>query len=152
MMGEPGRAAEPADRIRRTGVCQGVNVKNARLALVVSGVVGLVALIAPLSGRSLLAELVAANGLSAIVHAAIFALPAAMGALALARPPIQPWQAGVALAACVLGVVRLRAWDLALHLPSHGPRGVLLLAALVVGTVAAVVALVRPEIEPRAIS
>jgi hypothetical protein len=122
-----------------------VKVKQAKLALVVSGVVGLAALIMPLSGRSLLIELFDLDRVSAIVYAAIFLLPAAMGAIALARPPIQAWQSGVALAGCVLGVVRLHAWDLALHLTSHGLRGALLLVALVLGTVASVASLLRPE-------
>jgi len=120
-------------------------VKNLKLALVVGGVLGLVALIAPFSGRSLLEELFEIDRLSAIVHAAIFVLPAAMGALALARPPMQAWQSGVALAGCALGVVRLHAWDLALHLPSAGARGGLLLAALVIGTLASIATLLRPE-------
>lgn len=120
-------------------------MKQLKLALVVCGVVGLVALIAPLSGRSLLGELLEIDRLAAVVYAAIFLLPLAMGAIALARPPMKAWQSGVALAGCVLGVVRLHVWDLALHLPGAGLRGVLLLLAIVVGTVAAVATLLRPE-------
>ena len=121
-------------------------MKNPKLALVLCGVLGLVALIAPFSGRSLLADLLDRDRASVFVYAAIFALPAAMGAIALARPPMQGWQSGVALAACVLGVVRLHAWDIALHLPGTGPRGALLLAALVIGTVGSVATLLRPPI------
>ena len=117
-------------------------MKNLTLALVVCGVLGLAALLVPFGGRSLLIELFEADRLSALVYAAIFVLPAAMGALALARPPMQAWQSGVALAGCVLGVVRLHVWDLVLHLPSVGLRGVLLVAAIVIGTVASVVTLV----------
>jgi len=120
-------------------------VKNAKLALVGCGVLGLVALIVPFAGRSLLADMLEIDPASALVYAAIFALPAAMGALGLARPPLRAWQSGVALAACVLGVVRLQAWDLALHLPAIGLRGVLLLAAIAIGTVASVTTLLRPE-------
>jgi hypothetical protein len=119
---------------------------NLKLALVACGVLGLAALFVPFSGRSLLLELFEVDRLSAVVYAAIFVLPAAMGAIALARPPMQAWQCGVALAGCVLGLVRLRIWELAAHLPSYGARGVLLVAALVIGTVAAVVSLVRPPI------
>jgi hypothetical protein len=122
-----------------------VNVKKLKLALVVCGVLGLVALIAPLGGRSLLGELLELDKVAAIVHAAIFVLPLAMGAVGLARPPMHAWQSGVALAGCVLGVVRLHVWDLALHLPSVGLRGALLLAAVVIGTVAAAATLLRPE-------
>jgi hypothetical protein len=124
---------------------QGAQVKNAKLALVGCGVLGLVALIVPFNGGSLLAGLLEIDTAAALVHAAIFVLPAAMGALGLARPPLRAWQSGVALAACVLGVVRFEVWNLALHLPDIGLRGVLLLAALVIGTVVSVVTLLRPE-------
>lgn len=120
-------------------------MKNAKLALVGCGVLGLVALIVPFAGRSLIADMLEIDPASALVHAAIFALPAVMGAFGLARPPLRAWQSGVALAACVLGVVRLQVWDLALHLPSIGLRAVLLLAAIVIGTVASVATLLRPE-------
>ena len=120
-------------------------MKNLKLALVVCGVLGLAALLVPFGGRSLLIELFDSDPLSALVYAAIFVLPAAMGALALARPPMQAWQSGVALAGCVLGVVRLHVWDLAIHLSSYGMRGALLVAALVIGTAASVAMLLRPE-------
>ena len=120
-------------------------MKNAKLALVGCGVLGLVALIVPLGGRSLMVDMLEIDPASALVHAAIFVLPAAMGAFGLARPPLRAWQSGVALAACVLGVVRLQVWDLALHLPSIGLRAVLLLVAIVIGTVASVATLLRPE-------
>ncbi len=120
-------------------------MKNTKLALVGCGVLGLVALIVPFAGRSLLADMLEIDPPSALVYAAIFVLPASMGALGLSRPPLRAWQSGIALAACILGVVRLQVWDLALHLPSIGLRGVLLLAAIVIGTVAAVTTLVRPE-------
>jgi len=120
-------------------------VKNWKLALVVCGVVGLLALLVPFSGRSLLVDDFQLDRLAAVVHAAIFVLPLAMGAIGLARSPMPAWQSGVALAACVLGVARFQAWELARHLPSVGARGSLLLAALVLGTVASVVTLLRPE-------
>ena len=120
-------------------------MKNAKLALVGCGVLGLVALIVPFAGGSLLADMLELDPASAVVHAAIFVLPGAMGAFGLVRPPLRAWQSGVALAACVLGVVRFQVWDLALHLSSIGLRGVLLLAALVIGTVEAVATLLRPE-------
>lgn len=119
-------------------------MKNWKLALVVCGVVGLLALIVP-PGPSLLKESLEADRLGAIVYVAIFLLPAAMGAIGLARPPMQPWQSGVALAGCVLGIVRFHVWELALHLPSAGLRGTLMVAAIAVATVAAVATLLRPE-------
>jgi hypothetical protein len=120
-------------------------VKKWKLALVVCGVAGLLASLVPFSGHSLLLDEFALDRRAALVHAAIFVLPLAMGAIGLARPPMPVWQSGVALAACVLGVVRFQLWHLALHLPSVGARGAVLTFALVLGTVASVVTLLRPE-------
>lgn len=120
-------------------------MKNVKLVILVCGVLGLAALLVPFGGRSLLTESFTLDPLGAAVYAAIFVLPAAMALLALARPPMQAWQPGVALAGFVLGVVRFHVWELAAHIGSIGLQGVLLLAALVIGTGAAVVALMRPE-------
>lgn len=120
-------------------------MKNLKIVILVCGVVGLVALILPLSGRSLLKDAFEIDTLSALVYAASFALPAIMAAMALARPPMQAWQPGVALAGFVLGFVRFRVWDVALHLGSAGAAWILLLLAIVVGMVASVLALLKPE-------
>lgn len=120
-------------------------VKNVKLAILVCGVIGLAALLVPFGGRSLLVDTFGVDPLSAGVSAAIFALPIAMASVALARPPMQSWQPGVALAGFVLGVVRFHVWELVAHLGSVGAQGVLLAIALVVGTLAAVAALIRPE-------
>jgi hypothetical protein len=68
-----------------------------------------------------------------------------MAAMALARPPMQAWQPGVALAGFVLGIVRFHVWDIALHLGSAGLPWILLLATIVAGTAASVIALIKPE-------
>jgi hypothetical protein len=120
-------------------------VKNLKLVILSCGVVGLLALIVPFADRSLLKDLLENDKLGAIVYAAIFVLPAAMAALALARPPMQSWQPGVALACFVLGVVRFRVWDLALHFGSIGLAGILMCVAVVIGALAAVAALMKPE-------
>lgn len=62
-----------------------------------------------------------------------------------ARPPIQAWQPGVALAGFVLGIVRFHVWETALHLGSAGLPWILLLAAVVAGTIASVIVLIKPE-------
>jgi hypothetical protein len=120
-------------------------VKQLKIVILVCGVVGLIALILPFSGRSLLKDSFEVDKLSALVYAAVFVLPAAMAALALARPPMQAWQPGVALAGFVLGIVRFHVWDIALHLGAAGLAWILLLATIVVGTIASVIALMKPE-------
>jgi hypothetical protein len=120
-------------------------VKNVKIAILVCGVIGLAALIVPFGGRSLLKEYFDIDPLGAGVYAAIFALPIAMAILALARPPMQSWQPGVALAGFVLGVVRFHVWELVAHLGTAGVQGALIAATLVIGTIAAVAALIKPE-------
>ncbi len=120
-------------------------MKIAKLGLVVCGLAGLAALIVPWSGRPALAELFAGDPVAAVVDVIAFVLPTVMGAIALARPPMRAWQSGIALAGCVLGVVRFQLWDLALNVGRGGLVGALVLVALVIGTVAAAVTLMRPE-------
>ena len=120
-------------------------MKIAKLGLVVCGLAGLAGLIVPWSGRPVVSELFAGDPVAAIVDVVAFVLPAVMGAIALARPPMRAWQSGIALAGCVLGVVRFQLWDLALHLRHGGMAGGLVLVALVIGTVAAAMTLMRPE-------
>ena len=120
-------------------------MKNLKIVILVCGLVGLVALLVPFAGRSLLKDSFEVAKLDALVYAAVFALPAIMAAMALARPPMQAWQPGVALAGFVLGIVRFRVWDIALHLGSAGLPWILLLAAVGIGTAASVIALIKPE-------
>lgn len=120
-------------------------VKHVKLVIFLCGVVGLLDLALPIGGPSLLAGMFEVDKLETAVYAAIFVLPLTVGVLGLARPPMMPWQAGVALAAFVLGVVRFRVWELAAHLVASGLHGALLLAAIVVGTLASIAALLRPE-------
>ncbi|MEO7731010.1 MAG: hypothetical protein ABIY55_08575 [Kofleriaceae bacterium] len=120
-------------------------MKHLKIVILGCAVVGLVALLVPFAGRSLLKDAFELGKLDALVYAAVFALPAIMAAMALARPPMQAWQPGVALAGFVLGIVRFHVWDIALHLGSAGLPWLLLLAAIVAGTTASVIALMKPE-------
>lgn len=120
-------------------------MKNVKLVILGSGMLGLVALLVPFGGRSLLLDYFAAAPGSGIVYAAIFLLPIAMAIIALARPPMRSWQPGVALAGFVLGVARFQLWQVVAHLGSAGVQAVLLLATLVAGTIAAIIALMKPE-------
>jgi hypothetical protein len=126
-------------------------VKHLKLVIIFCAAVGLLELVVPVGGEALLWRLFELDPLEAVIYAAIFVLPLAMGALALARPPMLAWQAGVALAGFVLGVVRFRVWDIVLHLTSGDVHSVLRLAAIIGGTVAAVAVLMKPE-QPPAIS
>jgi hypothetical protein len=58
---------------------------------------------------------------------------------------MRAWQSGVALAGFVLGVVRFRVWELGLHPTGLGLAVLLVAVAIVVGAVASIAMLMRPE-------
>ncbi|HEY0189688.1 MAG TPA: hypothetical protein VGC42_01105 [Kofleriaceae bacterium] len=116
-----------------------------KLAILLCGVLGLVELAVPFHGGSMLGYWFQLEPAQAVVITAAFALPIAMMALALSRPPMRGWQAGVALAGFVIAVIKFRVWETLGHLGSVTLHGVLLLAALVVGAVLSLAALLQPE-------
>lgn len=121
-------------------------VKKLKITILVCSIVGLADLCIPhgISG-SMLGSLFHIDAMQAVLYTAIFALPAIMAAASLAKPPMQGWQAGVALAGFVMGVVKFRVWNLALHLLDQPAHRLALFAAIVVGSVAAIVLMVKPE-------
>jgi hypothetical protein len=136
----------PGAQGRSTGDSE--NVKHVKLVIVLCAVVGLLEIALPVGGGSLLLRLFELDKLEAVVYTAIFVLPLVMGVIALVRPPLVAWQGGVALAGFVLGVVRFRVWDTLAHATEADVPALLRLAAIVVGTVASVAALMRPETPP----
>jgi hypothetical protein len=119
-------------------------VKQLKLVIALCAAVGLLELVVPVAGDSWLGRLYDASPREAVVYAAVFVLPLMMSVTALVRPPLLAWQGGVALAGFVLGVVRFRVWDSASQL-GDDLHVLLRVVALVVGTLAAVAALLRPE-------
>jgi hypothetical protein len=122
------------------------DVKHLKLVIVLCAAVGLLVMSLPIGGGSQLRAIYELDPLEAVVYAAIFVLPLVMGAMALVRPPLLGWQGGVALAGFVLGVVRFRVWDTLPRLGGVGLDTTLVVAAIVVGTLASVMALLRPEL------
>ncbi|HET9627553.1 MAG TPA: hypothetical protein VFP84_39625 [Kofleriaceae bacterium] len=121
-------------------------MKKLKITILVCSLVGLVDLCIPhgISG-SMLGSLFHLDAVQGVLYTAIFALPAIMAAASLARPPMQGWQAGVALAGFVMGVVKFRIWHLVLHLGAASGYGVVLLLAIVIGAVAAIGLMLKPE-------
>ena len=121
-------------------------VKKLKITILVCSLVGLAELCIPhgISG-SMLASLFHLDVVQAVLYTAIFALPAIMAASSLARPPMQGWQAGVGLAGFVMGVVKFRVWNLALHVLSEPAHRIVLLGAIVVGAIASIGLMVKPE-------
>lgn len=75
-----------------------------------------------------------------------WALPAVMGAIALIRPPLRSWQAAASLAGFAVVAIRTRIWQTISEVADAPLDGRLGLAALVLGLVASVLAVARPEV------
>lgn len=74
-----------------------------------------------------------------------WALPAAMGILAIVRPPLQAWHAAASLAGFAVVAIRTRIWEglpRLLDAPLDRQLGVV---ALALGLIASVLAVARPE-------
>jgi hypothetical protein len=121
------------------------NVKNLKLVILLCGVVGLLELIVPHGGGSMLKLLFGLDKVQAVLYTAMFLLPVIMGAMALSKPPMLGWQAGVSLAGFVIGAFKFRVWEALLHLGAAGIHDILLIGAIVVGAIASILALVKPE-------
>ena len=119
-------------------------MRSARFVIGVCGLIGLVELLVPFHGASKMSVYFALAPVQALTLLAVFALPTAMALLALRRPPLLPWQAGVSLAAFALGVVKLRLWEDLGHLGAIGGHGLAWVGAIVVGALASIGALARP--------
>jgi membrane-associated PAP2 superfamily phosphatase len=122
-----------------------VHVKNLKLVMLLCGLAGLAALILPFGGGSMLKALFELDKVQGILYLAVFGLPTLMAAMAMAKPPLAPWQAGVALAGFALGVIKFRVWEMLPHIAEAGLQGILLIASIVVGAIVSVLALLRPE-------
>jgi hypothetical protein len=121
-------------------------MKNMKILILVFAILGIVALFIPMEGGvSLFAMLKAFGAAKQLVPVlAGFGLAAAMGAMGLAKPPMQMWQAGVALAGFGIVFVRTEMWKIADAF--KGPVPIKLLAvAILGGVVTSIIALAKPE-------
>lgn len=123
-------------------------MKNLKALILLFGVLGLVAMLVPFKGGSMLPAMLKADLVQGLLYGAVFILPTVMGAMAMSKPPMQAWQAAVALGGFALGVVKWRVWETLPHIMDGGVQGILLLGSIVGGTIVSIMALVKPE--PRA--
>jgi hypothetical protein len=86
-----------------------------------------------------------ANAADTIIFLAAYALPTAMGAMMLFKPPAQAWQASIALAGFGTAAVRGRIWDQLAAIGESDGRGKAMLILLVVGVIVSVLAMLKPE-------
>ncbi len=119
-----------------------------KIALVVTGIVGLVACFLPLvevAGKSVsFWDFHEQQLFNTLIVIAGYGLGAAMGGMSLAKPPIQSWQSQLALAGFALaGIKFVRSfWD---ALSNLAVGGMLMLGCAVVGLIAAGVLMAKPE-------
>ena len=73
-------------------------------------------------------------------------LPIAMGALAMRRPPLQAWQAAVALVGFGAAGLHLSLWRAIQHLPANSALQLVGIVALLGGGVVSVAAIVKPAL------
>ncbi len=113
------------------------------------GVLGVISLFIPLGGGmpSMFSMLKAFAMGQLVIMLVAFALPAAMGAMATSKPPMQKWQAGVALAGFGLAAWKLEVWKLLSHIGDlfKSIPMLLLIVATIGGVVVSIMALVKGE-------
>ncbi|MGE0871553.1 MAG: hypothetical protein AB7P03_23540 [Kofleriaceae bacterium] len=74
-----------------------------------------------------------------------FAITALMGLLGMIKPPMQGWQATAALAGFAVVAIRTRIWTLIPDVMDQRLRTQLMIVATVGGTIAAVLAVIKPD-------
>lgn len=111
------------------------------------GVLGLAAMFIPTNGFMLFSLFKMLGMGQLVIMLAAFAIPVAMGAMAMSKPPMQKWQAGVALAAFGLGAFKLEVWKVIAHIGELFkviPMFLIVVAAIG-GVVVSIMALVKGE-------
>jgi hypothetical protein len=121
-------------------------VKILKLGMVICGALGIAGLI--MRGIGLLMEV---DKAATVVVLIAFALPVAMALIGLVKPPMQSWQAGVALAGFALAAWKLEIWRLIKELPEVPTEYQLMAIGAALGVILTVIAVLKPE-EVRPIS
>ncbi len=120
-------------------------MKNMKVLILVFGILGVISLFIPTEGFTMFAFLkLAGIGYLAPVLGG-FVLAAVMGAMGLAKPPMQQWQAGLAALGFVAVFVRLKFWQLLKGFGDSPLSGKLLVVAVLGGLIVSIIALAKPE-------
>jgi len=78
-----------------------------------------------------------------ILMLAAFAVPVVVATLGLLKPPMRPWQAGLALSVAVMAVIKLRLWNTLPRIVDAQLGGKLVLVATLGGLVIAIVTIAK---------
>lgn len=87
-------------------------MKQSKIAILAFGVLGLLGLIIPSGGMSLLRVLLQFDKVQAILCLVVFGVPVAMAAIAMARPPMKTVHAVLSVVAFGLGLLKFRPWSM----------------------------------------
>ena len=123
-------------------------MKNLKLLILAFGCLGLVSLFLPSGGAgspSFVTLYMAWNRVVAIMLIAAFAVPTALVAMGLARPPFRGWQGLVSLAGFGLAAVKLRIWKTLPYVMDAPIAGKLMLIAIVGGLVVSALVVAKLE-------
>lgn len=115
--------------------------------IVAFGALGIISMFIPMSGMMLfsLFKLIGMGQL--IIMLAAFGVPLALGFMAISKPPLQKWQAGVSAACFGLGCFKLEVWKVLPHigeLVKMFPM-LLIVVAAIGGLVVSIMGIVKGE-------
>jgi hypothetical protein len=85
------------------------------------------------------------NKVDTIIMLAAYGLPTLMGLMGVVRPPLQSWQAAIALSGFGVAAVRTRIWEQLPELADKTGKGKAVLILQVVGVLVSAVAMLKPE-------
>ena len=120
-------------------------MKNAKIGVLVFGVLGLLSMFIPTQGITLFSLFKLIGSGQLVIMLLAFALPAVMGGMMMKGA--QKWQAGVAAAGFLLGCIKLEVWKALPHIGELTKMFPMLLIVIsaVVGLVCAIIALTAKE-------
>lgn len=118
-------------------------MKAAKALFVLFGAIGLVSLFLPIMEG--FPSLFAADKAQFGIMAVAYGIPLVAGAMALAKPPAQSWQAIAALVGFGLAAFKSHVWETLPHIMDLPTAMKLMVVAAVGGLIAAIVGLVKPE-------
>src|SRR5262245_36699951 len=115
------------------------------MLILVFGVLGLVSLFIPSQGFTMFAFLRLAGMGYVVPVLGGFIAAIAMGAMAMKKPPLLQWQAGVAAAGFALVFVRLEFWRMLKGIGDAPLGGKLLIVSVLGGLVVSILAIAKKE-------
>jgi hypothetical protein len=122
-------------------------VKNLKMLMLVFGILGIVSMFIPTHGMTLFSLFKLLGTGQLVIMLAAFALPAAMGGMAVSKPPLQRWQSIVALLGSALACWKLEIWKTLAHIGElfKALPMLLIVVAAVGGLVVAILSLAKAE-------